>query len=117
MRQPAQHPNRTRLAGAVGAEKSEDRSGCNGEGNLPDGLNAAETLAQLVEHDHRFIHLRNVIAMAERNLQPGDVPLISCLRNSLPFAGGDLAILQGASAVPISAAISAKGATPENRLR
>ena len=75
MRQPAQHPNRTRLAGAVGAEKSEDRSGCNGEGNLPHGLDVAETLAQLVEHDHRFIHLRNVIAMAEQDLQPGDVPL------------------------------------------
>src|SRR5437667_6241963 len=42
--------------------------------------------------------------------------LVSCLRNRLSFAGGNLAILQGASAVPISAAISAKRATPENRL-
>jgi hypothetical protein len=41
-------------------------------------LDIAETLAQVVEHDHRFIHLRNVIAMAEQDLQPGDVPLEVC---------------------------------------
>jgi hypothetical protein len=32
-------------------------------------------LAQLVEHDHWFIHFRKVIAMAEQDLQPGNVPL------------------------------------------
>jgi hypothetical protein len=78
MGQPAQHPNRRRLARTVGAEKSKDRSGCNREGNVPHGLDVAETPAQLVEHDHRFIHLRNVIAMAEQDLQPGDVPLEVC---------------------------------------
>jgi len=75
MRQPAQHPDRCRLACTIGAEKSEDRSCYDGERNVPYGLNVAETLAQLVEHDHRFTHLRNVIAMAEQDLQPGDVPL------------------------------------------
>jgi hypothetical protein len=35
-------------------------------------------LAQFVEHDHRFTHLRNVIAMAEQDLQPGDAPLEVC---------------------------------------
>jgi hypothetical protein len=78
MRQPTQHSDRGRLACAISAEKSEDRSGCNREGNLPHGLDVAETLAQLVEHDHRFIHLRNVIAMAEQDLQPADVSLEVC---------------------------------------
>jgi hypothetical protein len=32
-------------------------------------------LAQLIEHDHWFIHFRKVIAMAEQDLQPGNVPL------------------------------------------
>jgi hypothetical protein len=32
-------------------------------------------LAQSVEYDHRFIHFRKVIAMAEQDLQPGNVPL------------------------------------------
>src|SRR2546423_15480666 len=47
--------------------------------------------------------------------------LVSCLLNNLPFAGGNLAILQGASAAPISAAnarparTSAKRVAPENR--
>jgi len=78
MRQPTQHPDRCRLTCTIGAEKSEDRSGCDRERNVPHGLNVAETLAQLVEHDHRFTHLRNVIAMAEQDLQPGDVPLEVC---------------------------------------
>jgi hypothetical protein len=38
----------------------------------------AEPLAQLVEHDHRFIHLRKVIAMAEQDLQPGNASLEVC---------------------------------------
>jgi hypothetical protein len=78
MRQPTQHPDRRRLARAIGAEESEDRSGRDCKRDFPYCLNVAETLAQLVDHDHRFIHLRNVIAMAEEDLQPGDVPLEVC---------------------------------------
>ena len=78
MRQAAQHPNGGRLAGAVRTEKSKDRSRSNGEGNFPHGLNVAKMLAQPVEHDHRFIHFRKVIAMAEQDLQPGNVPLEVC---------------------------------------
>jgi hypothetical protein len=45
------------------------------------------------------------------------VALVCHPRNKWSFAVGDLAILQGAGAVPISVVISAKRATPENRQR
>jgi len=75
MRQAAQHPNGRRLASAVSTKKSEDCPRSNGEGNFPHRLNVAIMLAQPVEHDHWFIHFRKVIAMAEQDLQPGNVPL------------------------------------------
>jgi hypothetical protein len=41
-------------------------------------LNLTKMLAQLLEHDHRFIHLRKLIAMSEHDLQPGNVSLEVC---------------------------------------
>src|SRR4030095_7983615 len=75
MRQAAQHPNGRRLASAVSTKKSKDCPRSNGQGNFPYRLNVPKMLAQLVEHDHWFIHFRKVIAMAEQDLQPGNVPL------------------------------------------
>jgi hypothetical protein len=75
MRQAAQHPNGRRLTGAVSPKESEDCPPSDGEGNFPHSLNVAKMLAQSVEHDHRFIHFRKVIAMAEQDLQPGNVSL------------------------------------------
>jgi hypothetical protein len=75
MGQAAQHPDGSCLASAVSAKKSEDCPRIDGEGNFPHRLNVAETFAQLVEHNHWFIHFRKVIAMAEQDLQPGSVPL------------------------------------------
>jgi hypothetical protein len=75
MGQAAQHPNGGCLASAIRTEKAKYRSWSNGKGNFPHRLNVAKMLAQPIEHDHWFIHFRKVIAMAEQDLQPGNVPL------------------------------------------
>jgi hypothetical protein len=75
MGQATQHPDGRRLARAISTKKSEDCPRSNGEGNVSHCLNIAKMLAQLREHDHWFIHFRKVIAMAEQDLQPGNVPL------------------------------------------
>ena len=75
MRQAAQHPNGGCLASPIRTEKAKYRSRSNGKGNFPHRLNVAKMLAQPIEHDHWFIHFRRVIAMAEQDLQPGNVPL------------------------------------------
>ncbi|PYI74787.1 MAG: hypothetical protein DMF04_11960 [Verrucomicrobia bacterium] len=66
------------FAGTIGAEESENGPRSNRQRNLSDGPDITETFTELVEHDHRFVHLRNVIAMTERDLQPGDVSLEVC---------------------------------------
>jgi hypothetical protein len=56
MSQAAQHPHCGCLAGAVWTEKTEDVSSLDLKGKILHGMNVTETLAQVVEHDHRFAH-------------------------------------------------------------
>src|SRR5690242_7751224 len=75
MGQAAQHPNSRRLTCAVSPKEPEDCSRNDGEGNFPHRLNVAKMPAQSVENDHRITHFRKLIAMAEQDLQPGNVSL------------------------------------------
>ena len=46
-RQPAQHSDRCRLAGAIRPEETENGSRCDSQGKILDGMDAAKTLAQI----------------------------------------------------------------------
>jgi hypothetical protein len=56
MSQAAQHSHRGCLASAVWTEKTEDASSLDFKGEILHGMDVTETLAQVVEHDHRFAH-------------------------------------------------------------
>ena len=56
MRQAAQHSHGGSLPGSVWSEETEDRSGLDLKGKIPHGMHVPETLAQLVEYNHRFGH-------------------------------------------------------------
>jgi hypothetical protein len=56
MSQPAQHSHGGCLAGAVWAKKTEDASSLDLKGEILHSMDVTETLAQLVEHDHGFVH-------------------------------------------------------------
>ena len=75
MGQATQHPNGGCLASAIRPKKAKYRSRSNGRETPEPPGTSPKMLAQPIEHDHWFIHFRKVIAMAERNLQPGNVPL------------------------------------------
>ena len=59
MDQPTEHADGGRLAGAVRAEKAEDRAGSDREGKIPHGFRFAERFAEAVEKNGRFAHGQN----------------------------------------------------------
>jgi hypothetical protein len=61
MGQPAQHSHRSRFAGSIWSEKTKDTSGLDLKGKIPHGMHVTETLAQLVEHNHRFAHCETLL--------------------------------------------------------
>ena len=52
-RRPEQHANRRRLARAIGAQEAEYLTRCDGQAQVVDGDDAAETLGQAVDADRR----------------------------------------------------------------
>src|SRR5215469_13622157 len=61
MGQAAQHPHRRCFAGAIRAEKTKNRSRLDLKRKILHSVDAAETLAQMVEHDHRFAHVETLL--------------------------------------------------------
>jgi hypothetical protein len=56
MRQATQHPHRRGFASAIRAEKTKDCARFDLKGKILHSMDVTETLAQMVEHDHRFAH-------------------------------------------------------------
>jgi hypothetical protein len=56
MGQAAQHPHRGGFASAIRPEETKNCSGFDLKRKILRGMDVTETLAQMVEHDHRFAH-------------------------------------------------------------
>ena len=59
MDEATEHTDGGRLAGAVRAEKAEDRAGSDPEGKVSHGLRFAERFAEAVEENGGFAHGQN----------------------------------------------------------
>ena len=55
--QTAKHPHRRRFAGAVRAQKTEDRPRLDGEREIVDRAKIAIHLAKAIEENNRFCHV------------------------------------------------------------
>src|SRR5256885_13994296 len=61
MCQAAQHSHGGRFACTVWADETKDGSSLDCQGELLHGMNIPVTLAQVVEHDHRFAHAKTLL--------------------------------------------------------
>ena len=61
MGQATQHPHRRGFARAIRAEKTKNRSRLDLKGKILHSMDVAETLAQTVEHNHRFAHVETLL--------------------------------------------------------
>src|SRR5262249_33539310 len=107
-RQPDEHPDRGRLAGAVGAQEAKDLSGVEVEGDVRDGLSPAEALRQpLRGEDYGTLHARVLSGNMRRVLSrwwlwriPAAIGAIA----AVAFAAGFALALPGTLREPLGSA-------------
>ena len=56
MREATQHSHGGRFTGSIRPEKTKDRSPLDLKGKILHRMNVPVALAQMVEHDNRFVH-------------------------------------------------------------